>query len=198
MDYVGKLLFAQVGSFHFENSINLTNHDTNQAIADQYHVISTEIEYDKLRTLSRNFYDSNSDTSVFYLFKNALKYANSQTEAYLDIKNIMFGIVNYFERIVIYFNKIMISLEVIVVNFMSFYKCLMQDYDYENVAFDILKSLDNDQTNGIFKPLGQIAEQAQSVTSTIKMYRNILFFKNCFNQVTFQNCKSQCNLYNIP
>ena len=46
----------------------------------------------------------------------------------------------------------------------------MQDHDYENVAFDILKGLNDDQTNGIFKPLGQIAEQSQGVKSNIEKY----------------------------
>ena len=122
MDYVRKLLFARVGSFHLEECINLTDHgiEIDQAIADQYHVIITEIDYDKLKTLSTDFYDSNSDISVFHLFKNALECTNNQKEAYTDIKNNMFEVVNYFEKIVIYFNKIMVSLETVLVNFIHF------------------------------------------------------------------------------
>ena len=163
---IRKLLSAQIGLFHFENCINLTNSE--KAIEDQYHLLNEEIEYGKLKALNSDFYDSSSDNSLFYLFHDAFGYANSHKEAYLDIKNVMFEMVKLLERIVLHFNNIVISIQTALFNYISAYKCLMQDSDYEQAAYAILGSINDYQMETIFLPLKQIAEQPLSVKATIE------------------------------
>ena len=165
MEHIRKLLPTQIGLLHFENCINLSNSD--QAILDQYHLFIKEIKYDKLKILNSDVHDNNS---LLYLFKNALDCASNQAsrEAYLDVKNLLFDIVNSFEQIVFYCNKIIISIEIILIDFISFYKCLMQHWEYENAAYAILLLLNNYQTENVNSSLELIAEQPQKIKSTIE------------------------------
>ena len=166
MERIRKLLSAQIGLFHFESCINVTN--VEQIIVAKYDLMIKDIQYDKIKTLSSDFYDSNSETSLFHHFQNALRYTNHHREAYSDIKKIMFEIIDCFVQIVLHCNKITISIEALLVNFISFYECLMQDYDYERTAYEILQSLNDYQAKNIFFPLERIAEQPQCIKSTIE------------------------------
>ena len=166
MEQIRKLLSAQIGLFHFESCINLTNVEQN--IVAKYDLMIKDIQYDKIKTLSTDFFNSNSETSLFHLFQNALRYTNHRIEVYSDIKKIVFEMVVCFEQIVLHCSKITISIEVLLVNFISFYECLMQDYDYERTAYEILQSLNDYQAINIFSPLERIAEQPQYIKSTIE------------------------------
>ena len=161
MELIRELLCAQIGLFHFENDIDLAKIE--QTITDQYDLVIKEIKYDKLKTLGSDFYNSNSDISLFYLFQNAFQYAICNEDAYMDIKKIFFEMFNCFEQIVFFCNKIVISIEAVVLDYISFYKCLMQDCDYEKAAYAILKSSNSYQMENIFVPLEHIASRIQSV-----------------------------------
>ena len=162
-----EFLAAQIGSFHFENCIKLHDTDPAKVIMKHYFSIIHGIELDKLKTLSKDFYNRNSDIGIFHLFQNALRYASSQGEAYYDIKSIFFEIVKCIEEIVFHFSKIVISIQAVIINFISFYKCLMQDKsgDYENAAYAILASLDGYQMDwkSIFVSAEQIPLQLQGI-----------------------------------
>ena len=162
MESFRKLLSAGSISFHLENCY------VEKAITNQYHLLDKEIKYDKLKSFSTDFYDSSRDNSLFYLFHNALDYANSHKEAYSDIKNVLFEMIKLFERMSLHFNKIVISIQTILVNYISFYMCLMQDSDYEQAAYSVLGSVNDYQMKAIFVPLKQIAEQPTSVKDTIE------------------------------
>ena len=75
---------------------------------------------------------------------------------------------NFFERVVLISNNVILSIEAILVDFISFYKYLMQDCDYEKAAYVILQSLNYKQKEDIFAPLEQISEEPQSVLHTIE------------------------------
>lgn len=167
MESFRKLLSsAQIGSFNLENCRNHIN--VEKAIADQHHLLDKEIEYRKLKSFSTDFYDSNSDNSLFYLFHDALGYANSHKEAYSDIKNILFEMVKLFERMSFDFNKIVISIQTVLVNYISVYMCLMQDSDYEQAAYSMLGSVNDHQMEAIFVSLKLIAEQPLSVKDAVE------------------------------
>ena len=162
MESFRKLISAGSISFHLENCY------VEKAIADQHHLLDKEIKYDKLKSFITDFYDNSRDNSLFYLFHDALDYANSHKEAYSDIKNILFEIIKLFERMSLHFNKIVISIQNVLVKYISFYMCLMQDSDYEQAAYSILGSVNDYQTVTIFDPLELIAEQPLSVKATIE------------------------------
>ena len=164
MECVHELLCSQIGLFHLESDIDLTNIE--QAIIKKYNTFKKEIKHEKLATLSSDFYDVNSDIGLFHLFRNAFEYATrNEFEACSDIKKIFFEMLNCFEKIVIYCDKIVVSIEAVTLNYISFYQYLMQDCDYEKVAYVILKSLNRYQTINVFVPLEQMAAQTKSIKS---------------------------------
>ena len=165
MEHVRQL----IGSFHFEINVNRTNFE--QAIADRYELFAQKANYKKLTTLGSDFYDISSDIGLFHLFNSAIEYTKYRNEeAYVDIKTTFWKMLNCFEQIVFSCNSIMISIEVILVHFISFYKYLMQDSEYEKAAYAILQDLNYKQTEDIFVPLEHIAEQQQDVKSTIEEF----------------------------
>lgn len=168
MQCVHEFLCTQVALSHFENHLSLSN--VEQAIRDQYDLFAQEINYEKLKGLRSDFYESSSDISLFHLFQNAFKYSSHHKEAYSDIKNLFFEINNYFEQIVFHCNEILISIEIVVHNYISFCASLMieSDYGIAAAAYELFKALKFYQKKNIFDPLIQITEQAQCVKSAIE------------------------------
>ena len=167
MHRVRELQCAEIGLCHFESHINFPN--VERHIADQYDSFIQEINYGGLRTLNSDFYNSKSDISLFYTFTNMFEHAivSRQNEVYSDIKQILFKIVDFFEQIVFLCTKIVTSIETLVLNYISFYKTLIQDCEHESVheraAWKILESLEDYQKKNILDSLDQIAEQPQCV-----------------------------------
>ena len=162
-----EILAVQIGLFHFENCLNLPDTNPEEVIKNHYLSIIKEIEFDKLKTLSKDFRSRSSDIGgTFYLFQDALRYASSHGEAYFDIKSVLFKTVNCIEKIVFRFSDIAISMEDALISFISFYKCLTQDEsdDYENEAYAFLESSNGFQD--MFLPVGQISLQLQSTIET--------------------------------
>lgn len=149
-----------IGSLHFESSINLTN--VEQDITDWYEKFTKK---DKLKTVCSNIW--NVIIRLFKQFQKAFEHTNHQEEAYMDSKKILFAIITCFEQILLRCNEIMMSIEVVLVDYISFYKYLMEDCAYEKAAYAILQSLNGKQTESIFVPLERMAEQMQTINSTV-------------------------------